>query len=136
MVSYLFSHLRDHVPRVVVLLTDGQQTRSGNFIEPSVAILPLKKIGVKVFAVGIGRGADRSELESIADSVQMLPDFNKLNDHNFIAKYTYGCNAGMTKICCKHRRNSGGGDLGAINNYHFKIKTIIKVQLISDRVFV
>ena len=86
---------------MAVLLTDGQQTRKGDFIEPSVAIMPLKRIGVQIYAVGIGKEAKRFELELIADTkegVYMLPDFNNLANHDFIAKFTFGCNAGMISI--------------------------------------
>ena len=80
-----------------MLLTDGQQTRGGDYIEPAIAALLLKKIGVRVYAVGIGRGAKRSELEVIADSkdnVYMLSNFLRLRNRDFISKFAFGCHSG------------------------------------------
>lgn len=86
---------------MAVLLTDGQQTRSGDFIEPSIAIMPLKRIGVQIYAVGIGKGAKRFELDLIADTkenVYMLSNFDNLANHDFISKFSFGCDAGMIFI--------------------------------------
>ena len=86
---------------MAVLLTDGEQTRSGDFIEPSIAVVPLKSIGVKIFAVGIGKAVKRFELEAIADTrsnVYMLSDFKRLQDLEFIVKFAFGCSRGMISI--------------------------------------
>lgn len=85
---------RENIRRIAVLLTDGEQTRGGDFIEPSIAAKPLKNIGVDIYAVGIGRGAKRSELEEIVlkkENVHMLANFNKLLDYSFIEKFVFGC---------------------------------------------
>ena len=64
---------------------------------------------MRVFAVGIGRGAKRSELEAIADSkdnVYMLSNFIRLRNRDFINKFAFGCHSGMlvtyvfVNMCC------------------------------------
>ena len=48
---------------VVVLLSDGNSNVGGN---PSACASELRASEIEVFAVGIGNGIDRSELQSIA----------------------------------------------------------------------
>ena len=89
--------IRYEVPRVAFLLTDGEQTRYSGYIEPFIAALPLKDIGVKLFAIGIGLGAKRGELETITgskESVYMIRNYKKLLDKDMLARFTYSCSPG------------------------------------------
>ena len=98
---------------MAILLTDGQQTRSGDFIEPKVAAQPLRSTGIRLVAVGIGKGAQRSELEAIAvvkENVHMLKNFRKLLSHEFVSKFIFGCRKGKAKIFCfVQQLNSSSG---------------------------
>ena len=55
--------------QVVVLLTDGNSNKGG---DPSGCAMNLNGSGIEVFAVGIGSGISRSELQSVAS----YPDSN------------------------------------------------------------
>ena len=75
--------VRDGIPKVAVVVTDGRQTPSPDAIAAQQAIIPLRQLGVKVFAVGIGVEADPVELGYIVerpDDVFMIADFDKLPD--------------------------------------------------------
>ncbi|KAK2561274.1 Collagen alpha-6(VI) chain [Acropora cervicornis] len=62
--------MRSNVPKVAVVITDGKQTTTGNYTNLSVASQRIKDKGVVVYAVGIGKGADRTELEQIASGTE------------------------------------------------------------------
>ena len=85
---------RDGVPKVLFLVTDGKQTRKYNFIEPRVASMPLKKAGVNIKAIGIGRSVDRKELETITgntEAVYLIRYFNQLVDKKFFETFDFNC---------------------------------------------
>eukprot|EP00794_Sanderia_malayensis_P005408 gene5408-6084_t len=85
---------RYNVSRVLFLLTDGKQTKGGDYIEPSIAALPLHQIGIQINAIGIGSGPDRKELEEITrnkDSVFLVPNFNALVNLKFLEHFDYAC---------------------------------------------
>ena len=66
-------------------------------MEPFIAALPLKDIGVKLFAIGIGLGAKRDELETITGSknnVYMIRNYKKLLDKDMLARFSYSCSPG------------------------------------------
>ena len=48
------------------MITDGRQTKRGSYTRLSIASQGIKNKGVIVFAVGVGSGADKSELGEIA----------------------------------------------------------------------
>ena len=101
MENSLTFYCRYDVPRVAFLLTDGQQTRRGDFIEPYIAAIPLKEIGIKLIAIGIGSGARRGELETItgdAKAVYMVRNYKRLLDEEMIGKFNYACRPGMISI--------------------------------------
>lgn len=68
------------------MITDGQQTKSGfkgPYTPLDKASQPLKDKGVDVWSVGVGKGADRSELEIIASDpgkVLVIQSFKELKD--------------------------------------------------------
>jgi len=57
---------------LAVVITDGKQTTTGQYTRLSVASQGIKNKGVTVYAVGVGRGADRAELEEIASGSQYV----------------------------------------------------------------
>lgn len=75
------SGARAGVAKVLVLLTDGQQSRAPDGVDLQKAAMPLLSAGVRVFAVGIGTEIDESELQLIADKsddVIVVPSFDGL----------------------------------------------------------
>lgn len=64
--------MRAGVRRVVVLLTEGHQTRTFDAIPLRYAVEPLRRKRVDVFAVGIGSDARYGELRSLTNSEKVL----------------------------------------------------------------
>lgn len=67
--------------QLAVVITDGKQTTTGNYTRLSEASRGMKNKGVIVYALGVGSGADRAELEEIAsrsDYVSLSPSFKDL----------------------------------------------------------
>ena len=56
------------VLQVVIVITDGKQTKSRPYTELTVASQGVKDKGIAVYAVGVGKGVDASELQQIASS--------------------------------------------------------------------
>lgn len=52
------------------MITDGKQTKRGKFTALSLASRGIKSKGVVVYAVGVGSGVDKTELEEIASGSQ------------------------------------------------------------------
>lgn len=64
----LFASPRRNIPTIAIVFTDGVQT-PGNGVEPlDRAVQPLRRKGVRVFAVSVGSGVDLKELNSIVES--------------------------------------------------------------------
>lgn len=55
---------RDDVPRVAVVITDGESTDS---VKTAKAARAARELGIHLFAIGVGKRFDRQELESIAN---------------------------------------------------------------------
>ena len=65
------------------MITDGQQTTSRAYTPLDKASQPLKDKGVDVWSIGVGKGADKSELEIIASDpkkVIIVQSFKVLKD--------------------------------------------------------
>lgn len=76
---------RDHgmrldVPQVLILLTDGAQTRYINAVPASQAIAPFHESNVKVLVVGIGEKAKKVELGGLVKSNNDLYMAKTAND--------------------------------------------------------
>ena len=54
--------------QVLIVFTDGKQTTSQPYTELSEASQGIKNKGIEVYAVGIGKGVDVSELQNITSS--------------------------------------------------------------------
>jgi len=60
--------VRSNVPKILVLMTDGFQTRTRDSLPLDKAVLPLKALGVQVYALAIGRYTEEYELRLIVES--------------------------------------------------------------------
>nr|XP_058971731.1 uncharacterized protein LOC131798056 isoform X6 [Pocillopora verrucosa] len=73
--------MRPGVPKIAIVITDGQQTTTNQFTPLDIASQGIKDKGVKVFALGIGSGVKVEELQKIAsssDDVFTAPGFDEL----------------------------------------------------------
>ena len=71
-------------PKLVVLITSGNQIPSFGSVPLEIAVESLKRIGAKTFFAGIGRDLDVSELISAAEDpgdVFAVPSFNELREN-------------------------------------------------------
>lgn len=58
---------RPGVPKIAMLITDGTQTPAADAKGLREASEPLRKAGVRVLAIGIGKGVDRAELRLVTE---------------------------------------------------------------------
>ena len=64
---------REGVPKILVLLTDGEQTTDGEAYEdPSMVAKEVREAGINMLVVGMGRGIKFAELESIAGTSDLV----------------------------------------------------------------
>ena len=74
--SDLFPRARPSAKKIAVVITDGR------LMDVAGAAESLKKVGVRIIAVGIGNGVHISELRTLAESeehIVLAEDFTKLN---------------------------------------------------------
>ena len=72
---------RDNVAKILIVLTDGKQTPAEDAVALDVAADELRKIGVQVFAGGVGKGIDEKELRLMTvkdEELFLAADFNDL----------------------------------------------------------
>lgn len=73
--------VRPDVPKVFIILTDGKQSADYDAVPIARSVLPLRNLGVRVFALAIGDQVDMNELKQIvADPKDIYPvkDFDTL----------------------------------------------------------
>ena len=76
------------------MITDGKQTTTGQYTRLSVASQGIKNKGVTVYAVGVGSGADKAELEEIASGPEYVFTSSSFKDLQNIS-------LGLTKRLCQ-----------------------------------
>lgn len=67
------------------MITDGKQTTTQPYTRLPVASQGMKNKGVTVYAIGVGSGADRAELEQIASGSDYVFTFSSFSDLQDIA---------------------------------------------------
>ena len=67
------------------MITDGKQTTTQSFTRLSVASRGIKNKGVILYALGVGSGADRAELEEIASGPQYVLTSSSFEDIQYLA---------------------------------------------------
>jgi len=67
------------------VITDGKQTTTLPYTRLSVASLGMKNKGVTVYALGVGSGADKAELEEIASGSEYVITSSSFRDLQNIA---------------------------------------------------
>ena len=74
---------RDGMPKMLILMADGQQTSAPDAIPLEEAVAPLASIGVKVVSIGIGYEVDEYELLAISETrenIYQVKSFDTLFD--------------------------------------------------------
>ena len=85
-VKDIFPRSRPNANKIAIVMTDGHQSSASDSKTLKEASEPLRKIGVHVIAVGIGREVDEVELRSLVRSerdVMLAKDFKDFNDLEF-----------------------------------------------------
>ena len=91
---------RPGVNKVLIVLTDGSQTQDAGAEDPGDVAEELRKSGIRVLAVGIGKGVNTTELAGIAGdakNVYSAATFDELISREFLETVNQaGCAAGMS----------------------------------------
>lgn len=90
---------REGVPKMLILLTDGTQTGRGS-IDPSIPAEALRRAGVYLVVIGIGKKIDVDELKRMAgDSgkYHTAASFDELISGDFIKSVSSGTCPGKQK---------------------------------------
>lgn len=83
--------MRVRVPKVLVLLTDGEQTKDADAVAPSKVVQKFHDAGIKVIVVGIGRSVKPSELRSLVRAerdLYLAKNFDQLKSFDFVDSIT------------------------------------------------
>ena len=76
--------VRSDIPKVLIILTDGKQSADFDAVPIERSVLPLRHLGVKIFALAIGDQVDMSELQQIVadpNDIYAVKDFDALLDN-------------------------------------------------------
>ena len=80
---------RHGVPKILILLTDGSQTRAHGAEDPALVAAELRRSGVQLVVIGIGERVDFDELNSIAgdnNRIFTAASFKELVTKDFVSK--------------------------------------------------
>ena len=87
---------RPGIPKILILLTDGTQTKDADTEDPSVIANEIRKKGVKTLVIGVGKGVNPFELVKLVESdrnVFSVSNFDELISNTFVEL--------LTKISCE-----------------------------------
>ena len=71
--------VRSNVPKILVVMTDGFQTRTRDSLPLDKAVLPLRAQGVQVYALAIGQYTKEYELRLIVEKSSYIFQSNKFS---------------------------------------------------------
>ncbi|KAJ7379252.1 hypothetical protein OS493_017761 [Desmophyllum pertusum] len=71
---------RSNVPKILVVMTDGYQTRTADSVSLDRAVLPLRAKGVQVYALAIGQYVKEYELRLIVENSAHIFKSRKFRD--------------------------------------------------------
>ena len=80
---------RPTLPEVLILITDGKQTKADGAEDPSVVTNEMRKAGIHIIVIGIGSGTDQKELDNIAGGdgkAYVAKSFDEIIGEEFIDK--------------------------------------------------
>ena len=94
---------RPGVTKVLIVLTDGSQTKDAGAEDPGDVADEIRKSGINILTVGIGKGVNKTELAHIsggADKVFSAASFDQLISSQFLdVVNNAGCESGMYDLC-------------------------------------
>ena len=79
--------MRVTVPKVLILLTDGEQTKAADAIPPWQVVQKFHDAGIRVLVIGIGAGVNPTELGRLVKSkgdLYLAKDFEQLKSSSFV----------------------------------------------------
>ena len=98
---------RPGVPKLLVVLTDGSQTKDADYEDPGDIADGLRKRGINVISVGVGKDTDLTELSHIgggALNAYTVDSFDQLIGQDFVNKMKEkSCRAGKCHTMKNHR---------------------------------
>ena len=75
--------VRPDLPKVMIILTDGKQSADYDAVPIERSVLPLRHLGVRIFALAIGSQVDMKELQQMMNDpkdIRAFKDFDDLLD--------------------------------------------------------
>ena len=81
------SGARAGVPKLIILLTDGSQTKDADAVDPGIIADEIRRMGIKLTVIGIGDRVDGKELLHMAgdaSNVYRAKSFDQLTSSSFI----------------------------------------------------
>ena len=64
--SFLYRSGRSDKKKLLVLITDGNQTKTGDYTRPEKIADEIRAKGIHILVIGVGKGVDEKEMASIA----------------------------------------------------------------------
>lgn len=102
---------RKDVTKMLILLTDGSQTKGSDAVDPGKIAKVLRQRDIHIVSVGIGDEVDVDELTHITgdeDRVYTVADFDELITGRFIRKIvSKSCETGNLKVVIDLKKNLG-----------------------------
>ena len=80
------------MPKLLILLTDGSQTKTADSANPALLAKAIRKAGIIFYVVGIGKGVLVDELQEIAGSrkkVFLASSFDYLISPAFVKTFSF-----------------------------------------------
>lgn len=80
---------RAGVPKLIILLTDGSQTKDADATDPGRIAEELRKMGIKLIVIGIGKNVNGKELLHMAgdvSNVYQASNFDELSSSGFVGR--------------------------------------------------
>ncbi len=112
---------RPELHQILILLTDGTQTKSDTAEHPGIIAEELRNSGIMVIVIGIGGGTTPEELDHMAggDGKAYLPkSFDELLSHEFVTKVAdVACKEASIPICKSGYHHSNDNSTCEGNNY-------------------
>jgi len=81
---------RSHMPKLLVLITDGMQTIARGYTKPEIIAEQIRRtLNARMFVIGVGSAVDDEQLKKIAGpngKWEHVSDFNELRSEELVRK--------------------------------------------------
>ena len=93
---------RPNVPKLIILLTDGSQTKTADSVDPAIIARKIRNSNVLIYVIGIGSNIVVNDLAKIAGSTQNVftaSSFDSLISPTFVKKFSFEtCEKGKKQL--------------------------------------